>query len=60
MWTDISSIITGREVGDGFESIGTCWLSEKRFTVTDLICATALIIGAWKLINDICGLIFLQ
>jgi len=51
MWTDISSIITGRKVGDGFESIGTCWLSDKRFTVTDLICATALIIGAWKLIN---------
>ncbi|KAG2585448.1 hypothetical protein PVAP13_6KG390700 [Panicum virgatum] len=52
MWTDISSIIIGRKVGDGFESIGTCWLSQKRFTITNIICATALW-RLWKLRNDI-------
>ena len=52
MWIDISSIIIGRKVGDGFESIGTCWLSQKIFTVTHIICATALW-RLWKLRNDI-------
>jgi hypothetical protein len=32
MWRRISSII-GRELGDSFESIGTCWLSNKKLVL---------------------------
>ena len=37
-------------MGDGFESIGTFWLSNKRFVVINIISAVA----PWKTRNDVC------
>ena len=40
-------------MGDGFESIGTFWLSNKRFVVINIISAVAPW-GLWKTRNDVC------
>jgi len=42
--------VLGRNIDDGFESIGICWLSNKIFLMTDII--NAALWGLWK--NDTC------
>ena len=38
--------VLGRNIDDGFESIGICWLSNKIFLMTDII--NAALWGLWK------------
>jgi len=40
-------------IGDNFTSIGTMWLSNKRFLVHNMIISAALW-GMWKLRNELC------
>lgn len=41
MWKTISQVIN-REVGNSFESFGTCWLSNKKFLATNIILSASL------------------
>jgi hypothetical protein len=52
MWCE-TSIIVGRQIGKSFDEIGVCWLSEKRFTVVNMLSSAALW-ALWKLRNDFC------
>jgi hypothetical protein len=53
-WENISHAV-GRNIGGDFESIGTCWLSNKRFLVINMLCAAALwFFSLWKLRNNLC------
>ena len=40
-------------IGDNFTSIGTMWLSNKRFLVHNII-TSAVLWGLWKLRNELC------
>lgn len=50
MWKSISQAVDF-DIGASFESIGTCWLSNKRFLIVNM-CAAAALWGLWKLRND--------
>ena len=50
-WVCISEAI-GKDVGNSFESIGSLWLSNKRFLVDNMFCAAAMW-GLWKLRNNL-------
>jgi hypothetical protein len=52
MWGRISSVV-GRVIGSSFESIGICWLSNKKFLNINIISSAALW-ALWKLRNDLC------
>jgi hypothetical protein len=52
MWRRISSA-TGRDLGNTFESIGTCWLSNKKFATISILSSAALW-ALWKLRNALC------
>jgi hypothetical protein len=52
MWKRIS-VIVRREVGMSFDNIGVCWLSNKKFTVINIMSSPALW-AVWKLRNDLC------
>ncbi|KAF8728657.1 hypothetical protein HU200_017928 [Digitaria exilis] len=52
MWFCISQVI-GINVGESFESIGSKWLSSKKFLAVNIISSAALW-GLWKLRNDLC------
>jgi hypothetical protein len=52
MWCRISRV-AGREIGRSLESIGTCWLSNKKFITLNMISVVALW-AIWKLRNDLC------
>jgi hypothetical protein len=52
MWRRIS-VVLHREVGGSFESIGACWLSNKRFLSINVITSAALW-ALWKLRNELC------
>lgn len=51
-WCLISEVV-GVDLGDSFESIGTCWLSNKRHLVTNIV-SSATLWSIWKLRNDLC------
>jgi hypothetical protein len=52
MWIRISEVVR-RGVGVSFESIGLCWLSEKKFMTINVITSAALW-ALWKLRNEMC------
>jgi hypothetical protein len=52
MWIRISEVVS-RDVGVCFESIGLCWLSEKKFLTINMITSAALW-ALWKLRNEMC------
>jgi hypothetical protein len=52
MWIRISEIV-GRDVGVSFESIGLCWLCDKKFLTINMITSAALW-ALWKLRNEMC------
>jgi hypothetical protein len=52
MWIRISEVVR-RDVGVSFESIGLCWLSEKKFMTINIITSAALW-ALWKLRNEMC------
>jgi hypothetical protein len=52
MWRRISSVV-GRELGESLESVGICWLSNKKFTSINIISSAALW-ALWKLRNVLC------
>ena len=52
LWVYVSEVI-GKDVGSSFESIGSLWLSNKRFLVANMFCSAALW-GLWKLRNSLC------
>jgi hypothetical protein len=52
MWSRISSAI-GRNVGNSFESIGICWLSNRKFAAINILSSAALW-AMWKLRNALC------
>ena len=52
LWVYVSEVI-GKDVGSSFESIGSLWLSNKRFLVANMFCSAALW-GLWKLRNNLC------
>jgi hypothetical protein len=49
MWIRISEMV-GRDVGVSFESIGLCWLCDKKFLTINMITSAALW-ALWKLIE---------
>lgn len=51
MWEHISLVVG--ELGASFESIGSKWLSNKKFVAVNIISSAALW-GLWKLRNEIC------
>jgi hypothetical protein len=52
MWRRISSAV-GRDLGNSFETIGTCWLSNKKFAAINILSSAALW-ALWKLRNALC------
>ncbi|KAF8647789.1 hypothetical protein HU200_065204 [Digitaria exilis] len=52
MWYHISQAV-GANLGDSFESIGSKWLSNKKYLAINMITSAALW-GLWKLRNDFC------
>jgi hypothetical protein len=52
MWNRIS-VLVGRELGSSFETIGSCWLSNKKFVAINILSSAALW-AVWKLRNDLC------
>jgi hypothetical protein len=51
MWKGISEAL-GIEIGNGFETIGRLWLSNKRFLVHNMLSSVSLW-SLWKLRNDL-------
>lgn len=49
----VMSEVLDKQVGNDFVSIGTMWLSNKKFLVANCFCAAALW-GLWKLRNSLC------
>jgi hypothetical protein len=52
LWAVMSEVLN-RQVGSDFISIGTLWLSNKKFVIANSVCATAPW-GLWKLRNSLC------
>jgi hypothetical protein len=52
MYKHLSEVLD-RHVGSDFISLGTMWLSNKKFSVANSFCAAALW-GLWKLRNSLC------
>jgi hypothetical protein len=52
MW-DVMSSVVNRQIGRSFEDIGVCWLSSKKFTVTNMLSPAGLW-AIWKLRNFLC------
>jgi hypothetical protein len=52
MWKGLSDIV-GRDIGSTFDSIGVCWLSEKKYVNVNILSSAALW-GLWKLRNELC------
>ena len=53
MTPSILSEIFNRQVGTDFVSVGTMWISNRKFIVENVFCAAALW-GLWKLRNSLC------
>lgn len=51
-WCTISRLLRV-DIGDDFGSVGSMWLSDKRFLSPSCITVAALW-GLWKLRNDLC------
>jgi hypothetical protein len=52
MWIRISNAI-GRDIGNSFESIGICWLSNRKFAAINIL-SSATLWALWKLRNALC------
>jgi hypothetical protein len=52
LWSILSEILNG-QVGTDFVSVGTMWISNRKFIVENIFCAAALW-GLWKLRNNMC------
>jgi hypothetical protein len=52
LWAVMSEVLN-RQVGSDFISVGTLWLSNKKFVIANSVCATAPW-GLWKLRNSLC------
>ena len=52
LWSILSEIFN-RQVGTYFVSVGTMWISNRKFIVENVFCA-AILWGLWKLRNNLC------
>ena len=52
LWA-VKSEVLNRQVGSDFISVGTLWLSNKKFVIANSFCAAALW-GFWKARNSLC------